>query len=212
MTAQPAGRKRLRRGSLSRDVIVETALRILDEDGVDALTFNRLGAELSAASTSVYRHFASRDQIIVAIADELDRISLEGYEPHDDWRESLRDLALRAWHTAESHPAAASMAMTRTTRGIHELRAVDAVLEAVHRAGWEGSEAVMHYATFTTSVLFSSAHYAARLLNEAAEGREGWVQEYHPAHATAAHRPSSSPNTWLISGAVVKSANGSRAA
>ena len=31
-------------------------------------------------------------------------------------------------------------------------------------------------------------------------------------HVTAAHAPSNSPNTWEISGAVVKSANGSRSA
>lgn len=98
MSAQP--RARLQRGSLSREMIVESALRILDEHGPDALTFKRLGNELSAASTSVYRHFASRDQIMIAIAEELDRISLQDYEPHEDWRESLRDLAMRAWRTA----------------------------------------------------------------------------------------------------------------
>lgn len=180
------GRDRLQRGTLSRDVIVAAALRILDVDGADGLTFSRLGAELSASPTAVYRHFASRDDIVVAIADELDRISLAGYAPHDDWRESLRDLALRAWHTALDHPAAAALCMGRVTRGIHELRAVDAVLEAIHRAGWRGREAVLQYQAYSNWLLSVSALNGARLVQQAAEGGpEGWVQEYHPVDPAA---------------------------
>lgn len=74
--------------------------------------------------------------------------------------------------------------MMRVTRGVHELRAVDAVLEAVHRAGWRGREAVLQYAAFSNFLLSTAAHNAARLVNQAAEGREGWIQEYHPADPT----------------------------
>ena len=179
-------RGRLQRGTLSREVIVAAALRILDVDGAEGLTFNRLGAELSASPTAVYRHFGSRDDIVVAIADELDRISLDGYEPHEDWRESLRDLALRAWRTALDHPAAAALCMGRVTRGIHELRAVDAVLEAIHRAGWRGREAVLQYQAYSNWLLSVAARHGAQLVQEAADGgSEGWVQEYHPVNPAA---------------------------
>jgi AcrR family transcriptional regulator len=177
---------RLQRGTLSRDVIVAAALRILDVDGADSLTFNRLGAELSASPTAVYRHFGSRDDIVIAIADELDRISLDGYTRHEDWRESLRDLALRAWRTAQDHPAAAALCMGRVTRGIHELRAVDAVLEAIHRAGWRGAEAVLQYRAYSGWLLAVSAHNATSTVHErTGSGPEGWVQEYHPVDPSA---------------------------
>lgn len=185
MTASSVSRRRLARGTLSRQGIVETALGLLDEEGPDALTFTRLGSALEASTTAVYRHFASRDEIIVALAEELDRISLVGYEPAEDWRDSLRDLAWRAWCTASEHPAAASAAMHRTTRGIHELRAVDAVLEAVHRAGLRDEEAAMSYAAYANLVLSTCTQHATRLLSVAAEGEEGWVQVYHPTDPTA---------------------------
>ncbi len=180
------GKSRLQRGTLSREVIVAAALRVLDVDGADSLTFNRLGAELSASPTAVYRHFGSRDDIVIAIADELDRISLDGYAPHEDWRDSLRDLALRAWQAAVAHPAAAALCMGRVTRGIHELRAVDAVLEAIHRAGWRGAEAVLQYQAYSVWLLSVAARNAARMMQEEAEGSsEGWVQVYHPVDPSA---------------------------
>lgn len=183
--AATVSRRRLARGTLSRQVIVEAALGLLDEEGADALTFARLGSALDASATAVYRHFSSRDEIVVALAEELDRLSLEGYAPHEDWRDSLRDLAWRAWRTASNHPAAASVAMSRTTRGIHELRAVDAVLEAIHRAGLRGEDAAMSYAVYAHLVLSVCSQHATRLVSMAAEGEEGWVQVYHPTDPTA---------------------------
>jgi AcrR family transcriptional regulator len=178
-------RRRLARGTLSRQGIVEAALALLDEEGPDALTFARLGSALDASTTAVYRHFTSRDEIVVALAEELDRLSLDGYEPHEDWRDSLRDLAWRAWRTASEHPAAASTAMHLTTRGIHELRAVDAILEAIHQAGLRGEEAGMNYAVYADLVLSVCSQHATRLVSMAAEGEEGWVQVYHPTDPTA---------------------------
>ena len=185
MTTSSASRRRLARGTLSRQSIVEAALGLLDEEGPEALTFARLGSALDASTTAVYRHFSSRDEIVVALAEELDRISLEGYEPAEDWRDSLRDLAWRAWRTASEHPAAASVAMHRTTRGIHELRAVDAVLQAVHQAGLRDQEAVMSYAVYAHLVISMCCQHATRLVCVAAEGEEGWVQAYHPTDPTA---------------------------
>jgi AcrR family transcriptional regulator len=185
MTASSVSRRRLARGTLSRQGIVEAALGLLDEEGPEALTFTRLGSALDASTTAVYRHFASRDEIVVALAEELDRISLDGYEPAEDWRASLRDLAWRAWRTASEHPAAASAAMHRTTRGVHELRAVDAVLEAVHQAGLRGEDAATSYAVYAHLVIAVCCQHATRLVSVAAEGEEGWVQVYHPTDPAA---------------------------
>ncbi|GAA0313771.1 hypothetical protein GCM10009540_36570 [Streptomyces turgidiscabies] len=177
--------KRLQRGTLSQGLIVGTALRILDEDGPDGLTFQRLGKELSASATAVYRYFASRDHIMVAVAEELDRISLEGYEPHESWTESLRDLAIRAWNTALDHPAAAALCMGRVTRGVHELRAVDALLEAFHRGGWRSRAAVLCYQAYSNFILAMASNNAWRLVSERFGAETNWVQEYHPADPDA---------------------------
>lgn len=176
--------KRLSRGTLTRELIVEAALRILDEGNVNALTFARLGKELKASPTAMYRHFSSRDEIETAVADELIRISLNGYQPSESWMDSLRDLAYRAWNTFADHPAAAMHTFYRVTLGPHEVRAVDAILEAVHSAGWRGREAVFQYQMYANLVLALSGRNAAMLAAAAASGADSgtfWVQEYRPA-------------------------------
>ncbi|MEP6843352.1 MAG: helix-turn-helix domain-containing protein [Pseudolysinimonas sp.] len=176
---------RRKRGSLSPDEIVAAALRLLDGEGESALTFTRLGAELKASPTAVYRHFASRQDLVLAIADTLDGISLDGYVPTDDWRADLNDLAWRAWKVAEEHPAAAAIAMGLNTNGINELRAVDAVLRALHMRGLRGRDAVAHYQVYSNLVLAAAAAHGARLASSQGEPTEGgWVQSYSPADPT----------------------------
>lgn len=176
MTQQRARRKR---GSLSADEIVAAALSLLDDEGESALTFARLGEVLESAPTAVYRHFASRDDLIAAIADQLDALSLAGYEPTDDWRFDLDDLAWRAWRTASAHPAAASVSLHVTTNGVNELRAVDACLRALAAAGLTGRDAVVQYQVFANLVLGAASAQGARLAT--LDGRrtpEGWLQVY----------------------------------
>jgi len=180
MTQSESRPKRLRRNTLTKARIIEATLAILDTAGRDALTFTRLGAQLGASSTAVYRYFASRDDILIAIADELDRQSLDGYTPSEDWRESLLDLAIRAWTTAEQHPAAAVNSLFILTGGMNELRAVDAVLEALDKAGHHGRAAVLYYQAFANLVLAMSAANASRLLMDTT-GSATTIQEYHPA-------------------------------
>ena len=178
-------RTRRKRGSLTPDEIVSAALALLDREGDAALTFARLGAELKASPTAVYRHFTSRQDLVRALADRLDALSLDGYRPTDDWRTDLEDLAWRAWRTAMEHPAAAAIAMGLITNGIDELRAVDAVLRALHMAGLRGREAVVQYQVYANLVLGAAQAHAARL-SSADEGRtqQGWVQVYTPTDPT----------------------------
>jgi AcrR family transcriptional regulator len=176
-------RSRRKRGSLSAEQIIDAALSILDHEGESALTFARLGEELQAAPTAVYRHFASREHLITAIADHLDGISLAGYVPTDDWRADLDNLAWRAWRTAVAHPAAAAISLNLITNGMNELRAVDAVLRALHHAGFSGTEAVLQYQVYATMVLGAAAANGGRLA--ALDGKRasgGWVQVYAPVN------------------------------
>lgn len=186
-------RTRRKRGSLSRAEIVDAALRLMDGEGESALTFSRLGAELKSSPTAVYRHFASREDLLLALADRLDGISLEGYEPTDDWRADLTELAWRAWRTAEAHPAAAAVTLLMVANSINELRAVEWILRAMAVAGLRGRPAVMQYQVYTQMVLGTASAYGARLVNTGSrEVADGWIQVYAPTdpsqypHAEAA--------------------------
>lgn len=91
------------RPTLSRDQIVTTAIRLLDEEGLAALSMRTLGSRLGAGAASLYRHVANKDELIELAVDEVYG-ELEVPEPGRarDWRpavtacaESLRAMALR---------------------------------------------------------------------------------------------------------------------
>jgi AcrR family transcriptional regulator len=171
---------RRKRGSISPSEIIEASMRLLDREGESALTFNKLGLELKSSPTAVYRHYASRKDILLALADHLDELSLKGYVPSNDWKKDLTELAWRAWNIAEQHPAAASICMGLITNGINELRAVDAVLSAIFLTGLDGDEAVLQYQVYSNMVLSAAMSQGMRLSSNVDRSREGWVQVYEP--------------------------------
>ena len=63
--SRPAGRSRGtgRSTKLSREVIVNAALTVLDREGWDALTINALAAQLGTKGPSLYNHVSSLDDL-----------------------------------------------------------------------------------------------------------------------------------------------------
>jgi AcrR family transcriptional regulator len=64
-SAPRSGRARRREESAAR--ILEGAQRILEEGGMEALTMQRLAAELGFTVGATYRYFASKDEIVAAL-------------------------------------------------------------------------------------------------------------------------------------------------
>src|SRR5882672_5418532 len=75
----------LPRGSLTRELLVRESLRLLDEHGVTGFSLPKLGRALGADPTAIYRHFASKDELILAIADALIEEGLGGIGPSACW-------------------------------------------------------------------------------------------------------------------------------
>lgn len=57
--------------SLSRDLLVERALKIADTDGLDALTIRRLADEFEVTPMAMYWHFANKDALLGAIGEAV---------------------------------------------------------------------------------------------------------------------------------------------
>ncbi len=64
-------RRRPRADGLSSDRIIAAALALVDAEGLDALTVRRLAEELATGSASLYRHVASRDELLVLLVDHV---------------------------------------------------------------------------------------------------------------------------------------------
>jgi AcrR family transcriptional regulator len=190
-----APRRGLRRGTLTRDMILAESLRLLDDDGVEGFSLPKLGRALGADQTAVYRHFASKDDIVLALADRLIEEAMTGFEPQDCWVDTLTDMAGRLRQTYLAHPAAASVCSYRTTQGPAEIRTVDIIIGAMFRAGFEGAEAALMYRAVGDFALSWAGFEASfRALDERLQQNDyaAWTRAYL-AVSRAEH-----PNIWQI--------------
>lgn len=106
--------------ALSRTDVLHAALEILDGHGVAGLTMRRLATSLGVQPGALYWHFASKQALIGAMADEILR-AVDGPVPHGDWDTRIIELAhrLRAAllaHRDGAEVVAAAYAL-RTGRG-----------------------------------------------------------------------------------------------
>jgi TetR/AcrR family tetracycline transcriptional repressor len=180
MTAPTSGRQPpqatrpgLRRGSLTPERIVDASLELLDKQGVAGFSLPRLGRALGADPTAVYRHFASKDEMVLAIADRLIEEAMAGMEPRACWVDTVTEVTRRQRAVYLAHPAAASLSASRTTGGPAEMQAVNILIGAVLEAGFEGAEAVRIYRALGDFSLFWAGGEAGFLaLDERAQATE----------------------------------------
>lgn len=93
------------RPQLSRQTIAEAALRLVDAEGLDELSMRRLGGELKVSAASIYRYFASKEDLTVEIVDLL----IGAVEPaaalgSDDWRDEVGNYARSLRKGLLDHP------------------------------------------------------------------------------------------------------------
>jgi AcrR family transcriptional regulator len=176
---------------LSKELITETALRLIGEHGPEALSVRRLGGALGCDPSALYRYFRNTDDLLLAIADRIIGDTMDGFVAGPDWVASLREMAMRVRAGYLAHPRAAAMASYRITRREHEFRAVETGVGLLLSAGFPPAQAVRLYLAFIDTVLGHAALDAAchALPREEREADErAWTEAYqsvdpesHPA-------------------------------
>ena len=68
----PATDERRARPRLSRDRVLQAAVSLADANGIEALSMRRLGEQLGVEAMSLYRHVASKDDLLDAMVRETD--------------------------------------------------------------------------------------------------------------------------------------------
>ena len=101
---RPDGAARRRRPPLDAAKIVGAALRIADEEGLEAVSIRRIAAALDARPMSIYDHFESKDELLGAMLDEAVADVLAPEPLPGEWREALAMIARRTYATMLAHP------------------------------------------------------------------------------------------------------------
>src|SRR3984957_5953101 len=154
-------------GQLNRSMILQTALRIVDRDGVDGLSMRRLSEAVGRDPVMLYRHVPNKGAVLDGVAElVLAQLSVDSTDP--DWAGQLRTVARDFRQLALTHPNVVPLLVTRPLatplgqRPPGMLRPLEDVLALLTSAGFTGEDALHIY-----RVLF--AYLNGHILNELQE-------------------------------------------
>lgn len=154
-------------GKITRELVLATALEIIDADGVEGLSMRRLGRALGRDPMTLYRHAANKMALLDGVAElVLSQLTVDPSDP--DWVGQLRQVARDYRGLALAHPRVVPLLVTRplgTPLGLRPrgtLRPLEEVLTLLTRAGFSGPDALHIY-----RALFGFLH--GHVLNELQE-------------------------------------------
>lgn len=120
---------------LSKQRVVDEAIRLADREGVDGLSMRRLAGALGAGAMSLYHYVANKDELLDAMVDIVfEEIELPPEET--DWKSAMRRRAVSARQVLARHPWAVGLMESRTSPGPANLRHHEAVTACLRRAGF----------------------------------------------------------------------------
>ena len=138
---------------LTRERVLAAALQIVDRDGVDALSMRRLGQAMGRDPMSLYRHAASKADLLDGVVEQvLGQLAVDTHDP--DWAGQLRTVARAYRDLALAHPHVVPLLVTRplatplALRPPGTLRPLEATLELLTRAGFTPVDALHVYRSF----------------------------------------------------------------
>ena len=123
------------RAPLSRERILQAAIELADEDGIEALTMRRLGRRLGVEAMSLYNHVKDKDDILDGVV-ELIATGFEVPSGARDWKSSIRSSAISVHEVLLQHPWASSVIESRARAGSTRLRLLDALVGVLAGAGF----------------------------------------------------------------------------
>jgi AcrR family transcriptional regulator len=177
---------RPRQTLLTRQRIVEAALGLVDEEGLEALSVRRLAAVLGVQGPSLYNHFAGKSEILDAVADAvMAEVDLSGFAGNP-WPDALRRWA-RSYHAVlRAHPNIVPVIAHGVGHRPAQLAMAEAVYGTLIDAGWTRARAT-HIGALMRYLVTGSALGSFALGFDIDPARYERYPHLHHAHRLAAH-------------------------
>lgn len=131
--AKPEPRRRL-----TRERVLEVALRVADAEGIEALSMRRLAAELGVEAMSLYNHVSSKADLLSAVLDRaIADFELPAAGGAGEWKPWVREWMRCARAVFTRHPHLFRIVLGDTPLGPNTLRMIDALFARLQAAGFD---------------------------------------------------------------------------
>lgn len=153
------------RPSLSRDHVLEQAVALADEVGIEALTIRKLATALGTKPMTIYHYVPSKEAIVDGMVERVFS-EIDGPAPEGEWLAALRQRCVSARAVLTRHRWAAPFMESRPSPGPENLRHHDAVIACLRRGGLSWQSTAHAYAILD-AFIYGSALYEASLPSQA---------------------------------------------
>jgi len=146
------------RSRLSKKTVVDRGLALADASGLDGLTIRRLAQDLHVTPMALYWHFRSKEELLVALADQVWSEIDTGIDPAQPWSRQLQGLLESLVRVLRKHPCASQLLMETEKQSESFLQLTEITLGVLRGAGFDPRQAaeVARSALFTGQMLVMS--------------------------------------------------------
>jgi AcrR family transcriptional regulator len=123
------------RTPLNKERVLDAAIALADESGIESLTMRKLAEALGVEAMSLYYHVANKDLILDGIVDQAFCEIDMGFVQLD-WRSAMTHRAISVREVLSRHPWAISLMQSRTNPGPALLHHHDSVIGILRQAGF----------------------------------------------------------------------------
>jgi AcrR family transcriptional regulator len=123
------------REPLTKERILQAAVALADEGGVDSLSMRRIALELGVVPMALYKHVASKDEMLDGMVDavvgEIDPLLEDA-----DWQRTMRERVLSARRALLRHPWASQVIESRTNPTPMVIGYMDSMIGILRKGGF----------------------------------------------------------------------------
>lgn len=138
---------------LSHERIVSAGVQIADDEGLSAVTMQRVAQTLGFTTMSLYRYISGKEELLELMLDAAGELPAS-VALEDDWAAALRQWAQLLWDTSMAHPW--TLELPRTQVGLlmpNSIRVADLGLGALGGLELDEAERVAVILTVSQHVL-----------------------------------------------------------
>ena len=155
-----------RRALLDVEHVIDVALAILDADGLEAVSFRRLSADLGVSHMTLYGYFDSKDALLEALVARTIAVPSIRGAASAPWDEVLFDAIQDLHRVLVDRPGIAEILVSRELTGDWIAEARERILDILRSGGYDERQA-----TDGISVIFN--YLLGAVMIETRRGRGG---------------------------------------
>ena len=121
---------------LSREALIDAAMAIADEHGLEALSIRRLAKEVGVTPMAIYWHVADKEALLGALGERLFS-DVELPPPAPRWDDELSAILAELLRALRAHPAVAPLALPTVLSSEAGLVVAERVLHLLAQAGFD---------------------------------------------------------------------------